>query len=224
MRGPNVAAEALRSDDDNEFSEKDSEPFPATTLLRNSASGGLGAYFKSIAVQSPARRGGRPEYRARRHQDDTTGRPRTARQGFPVIKGSLTKREKVSPKIYGLHRAANTVLRPGICLRPSRPLRRKGAFDTHRGLPVYRKRQSAFLRAPARVGDVVKGAEREQAEFMWLSLNRREYAGRWVALDGGTLLAVGDSAREVYVAIANHRRPPLVTRVETEDEPYFAGW
>ena len=72
--------------------------------------------------------------------------------------------------------------------------------------------------------DAVNGAERERSEFRWLALNRQRYAGRWVALDGNTLLAVGDSAREVYAAIASHEGTPLVTRVEPEDEVYFAGW
>jgi antitoxin (DNA-binding transcriptional repressor) of toxin-antitoxin stability system len=78
--------------------------------------------------------------------------------------------------------------------------------------------------APAAPGDTVNSVGRERTEFRWLALNRERYAGRWVALDGDQLLAVGDSAQEVYAAIANHRRTPLVTRVEPEDEVYFAGW
>jgi len=72
--------------------------------------------------------------------------------------------------------------------------------------------------------DIVNGAERERTEFRWLALNRERYAGRWVALYGDQLLAVGDSAQEVYAAITNRRQTPLVTRVEPEDEVYFAGW
>jgi antitoxin (DNA-binding transcriptional repressor) of toxin-antitoxin stability system len=78
--------------------------------------------------------------------------------------------------------------------------------------------------APVAREDTVNGAERERTEFRWLALNKQRYVGRWVALDGDRLLAVGDSAREVYVAIANHAQTPLVTRVESEDEAYFAGW
>jgi antitoxin (DNA-binding transcriptional repressor) of toxin-antitoxin stability system len=78
-------------------------------------------------------------------------------------------------------------------------------------------------RAPAALGDAVNGAERERTELRWLALNRERYAGRWVALDGDTLLAVGGSAQEVYAAVANHGRTPLVTRVEPEDEFSFAG-
>jgi len=84
--------------------------------------------------------------------------------------------------------------------------------------------QPVAVLLPAPLRDSVSGAERERTEFMWLALNRQRYAGRWVALDGDRLLAVGDSAQEVYAAIANHRQTPLVTRVETEDELYFAGW
>jgi len=84
--------------------------------------------------------------------------------------------------------------------------------------------QPVAILLPAPLRDPVRSAERELTEFEWLALNRQRYAGRWVALDGDELLAVGDSAREVYAAIANHERTPLVTRVEPEDEVYFAGW
>lgn len=78
--------------------------------------------------------------------------------------------------------------------------------------------------APQALGGSGNGLERERSEFRWLALNRKQYAGRWVALDGDTLLAVGHSAREVYVAVASYKGIPLVTRVEPEDDAYFAGW
>jgi antitoxin (DNA-binding transcriptional repressor) of toxin-antitoxin stability system len=90
----------------------------------------------------------------------------------------------------------------------------------HDAHPVAVLRPAAL----AGLGDAVNGAERERTEFRWLALNRERYAGRWVALDGDRLLAVGDSAREVYAAIASHPQTPLVTRVDPEDELYFAGW
>lgn len=68
------------------------------------------------------------------------------------------------------------------------------------------------------------GRDRTRLEFEWLAENRERYAGRWVALDGNSLLAVGDSGREVYAAVADHQGTPLVTRVESEEELYFAGW
>jgi antitoxin (DNA-binding transcriptional repressor) of toxin-antitoxin stability system len=58
------------------------------------------------------------------------------------------------------------------------------------------------------------GAERDRLELQWLALNRQRYSGRWVALEGDELLAVGDSAREVYAAVASHEGVPLVTHVE----------
>ena len=87
-------------------------------------------------------------------------------------------------------------------------------------------RPIAVLRpaASAAPGGAGNGGERARLEFQWLALNRQRYAGRWVALDGDRLLAVGDSAREVYAAIASHQGVPLVTRVESEDEAHFAGW
>jgi hypothetical protein len=57
-----------------------------------------------------------------------------------------------------------------------------------------------------------------------LETHREQFAGRWVALEGNALLAVGDSGREVYAAIAHHEGAPLVTRIEPEEQLPFAGW
>jgi hypothetical protein len=74
------------------------------------------------------------------------------------------------------------------------------------------------------VGDGTQEVERQMSELSWLETHREQFAGRWVALDGNTLLAVGNSAREVYAAITGNKGTPLVTYVERENEPYFAGW
>ncbi|MFZ0963363.1 MAG: DUF5678 domain-containing protein [Terriglobia bacterium] len=80
---------------------------------------------------------------------------------------------------------------------------------------------SSPLRA---LGDAPQEDERQMSEISWLETHREQYRGRWVALEGNALLAVGDSAREVYTAIARHEGAPLVTRVEPEDQLPFAGW
>lgn len=66
--------------------------------------------------------------------------------------------------------------------------------------------------------------ERANRELAWLSKNRHLYANRWIALDGDTLLAVGNSAREVYAATAGYDGTPLVIQVEPLEEANFAGW
>ena len=96
------------------------------------------------------------------------------------------------------------------------------------GLDTYiqsllQKQTGQFPEARTR-GDASSPAEGELSELRWLALNRQRYAGQWVALEGDALLAVGDSAREVYAAIASHPGTPLVTRVEPEEQVPFAGW
>jgi len=66
--------------------------------------------------------------------------------------------------------------------------------------------------------------ERTERELAWLSANRHLYANRWIALDGDTLLAVADTAREVFAAVAGHPRVPLVIQVEPPEGANFAGW
>lgn len=60
-------------------------------------------------------------------------------------------------------------------------------------------------------------------EAAWITANRIQFTGRWVALLGGTLLAVGDSAREVFQATARTVPTPLIIRVDQDALP-FAGW
>jgi antitoxin (DNA-binding transcriptional repressor) of toxin-antitoxin stability system len=60
-------------------------------------------------------------------------------------------------------------------------------------------------------------------EIAWIAANRATFVGRWVALSGAKLLAVGDSAREVSQATAQANPRPLIHRVREELLP-FAGW
>src|SRR6185437_9279562 len=60
-------------------------------------------------------------------------------------------------------------------------------------------------------------------EKRWLAENRQRFSGRWIALEGQTLLASGDTAKEVFSRVAGQARPPLVIRVEDHKHP-FARW
>lgn len=60
-------------------------------------------------------------------------------------------------------------------------------------------------------------------ERQWLSLNRKQYVGKWIALQGDQLLAVDDKSSEVFAAVSQLPEPPLVIKVEAEELP-FAGW
>lgn len=68
--------------------------------------------------------------------------------------------------------------------------------------------------------------DRSNSSLHWLNANRTNYLGRWVALDGDRLVAVGSTAREVYdgakeVGIA----VPFVELVtEEEMSPFIGGW
>ncbi len=84
--------------------------------------------------------------------------------------------------------------------------------------------QTSRFSAPQAEEGASQPADSELAELRWLALNGQCYAGHWVALEGDTLLAVGDSAQEVYAIIGSHEGTPLVTRVEPEEQLPFAGW
>jgi len=62
-------------------------------------------------------------------------------------------------------------------------------------------------------------------EQEWLREHGPEYAGRWVALEGRELVALGTTAREVIngaKALGYHQ--PLVVRVPIPSDAPFAGW
>lgn len=62
-------------------------------------------------------------------------------------------------------------------------------------------------------------------ERRWLDENSKQFAGKWVALLGGKLIASGDSAQEVYCkAEVEGVTFPLVVKVPFGEELPFAGW
>ena len=121
------------------------------------------------------------------------------------------------------------------------PSPKSGALLDDSGIQLKYPAARVTIRREARHGEVAAGiralaeisearrravamAELARREFRWLSENRRQYAHRWVALDGDRLLVVGDTAREVYAAIADYPGTPLVTQVEPTEEVHFGGW
>ncbi|MBL8218686.1 MAG: hypothetical protein JNL62_05635 [Bryobacterales bacterium] len=60
-------------------------------------------------------------------------------------------------------------------------------------------------------------------ERKWLRQHRQSYAGKWVALEGNELLAVGETAREVFAQVRGRSEPAFVVQIEDEEQP-FAGW
>ena len=62
-------------------------------------------------------------------------------------------------------------------------------------------------------------------EFQWLKEHKHEHAGKWVAVEGDTLVSVGDNAKEVYAAArAAGVRAPLVDFISPIDDLPFGGW
>ena len=58
----------------------------------------------------------------------------------------------------------------------------------------------------------------------WLEQNGEMYMGQWVALSGGTLVAVGESGKAVFTAArAAGVKRPLVLRLTPKGNP-FGGW
>ena len=58
----------------------------------------------------------------------------------------------------------------------------------------------------------------------WLDQHSGEYVGRWVALDGANLIAVGDVGKAVFdKAIAAGVKCPFLLRITAKGLP-SAGW
>ena len=62
-------------------------------------------------------------------------------------------------------------------------------------------------------------------EFLWLANQSGPYAGQWVALDGGRLVAHGTELATVSAAArAAGVDRPLLTHLPPEGELPFGGW
>lgn len=62
-------------------------------------------------------------------------------------------------------------------------------------------------------------------EMNWLEEHANEFANKWVALNGDTLIACGETSKEVYTAAdAAAIERPFVVQVEDPNELPFAGW
>ena len=71
-------------------------------------------------------------------------------------------------------------------------------------------------------GSPAKDRSREQE---WLAVHREQYAGQWVALDGGKLLSHGPNLRQVVDAAQQAGiKDALVARVEPFDAPPYVGF
>lgn len=62
-------------------------------------------------------------------------------------------------------------------------------------------------------------------ELRWIREHSVEYAGKWVALDGDTLIASGESAAGVFAAVDKQGvKRPYFVHLEPPDSLPFGGW
>ena len=83
--------------------------------------------------------------------------------------------------------------------------------------------RSTALKAPhfSETRDVRFGVSEQE----WLRNHWAEHVGRWVAIEGGRLLAEADTAREALEsARASGYRSPFLIHVTAPDELPFGGW
>jgi len=95
--------------------------------------------------------------------------------------------------------------------------------DNGTGIDVYLCRARMAVEKLAQSQERALRSRQFQEETEWLAENKNRFSGQWIALQGRRLLAVGTTAREVFLKVANETAPPLVILVDREDPP-FAGW
>ena len=74
-----------------------------------------------------------------------------------------------------------------------------------------------------RVGEVVDKLIQFRRSREWLDENRAAYSGKWVALDGDSLIIADADAKAVFAAVRGRSRPAMVKRIEYE-EIHMGGW
>jgi hypothetical protein len=86
-------------------------------------------------------------------------------------------------------------------------------------------RRSASPQISEQNGGKLSAMSSRWLEQAWLKQHHAEYAGAWVALEGGNLVAQGSSARQVLEAAkAKGYQQPLVVHVPCEPQLPFGGW
>jgi hypothetical protein len=90
-------------------------------------------------------------------------------------------------------------------------------------IAVHLSQARLAIECLVRFGQRAQRERQHDEEMSWLAGNRNRFAGRWIALDGDRLLAVGRTSKEVFSAVADHTPPPLVIQIEESELP-FAGW
>lgn len=82
-------------------------------------------------------------------------------------------------------------------------------------------------RKPRRVEiDWQERNEKFHLALRWIDEHRQEFLGKWVCLDGETLVSYGEDAKKVYAeAKAKGIKIPFIEQVrEKETSPYWGGW
>jgi hypothetical protein len=110
--------------------------------------------------------------------------------------------------------------RYGTLLNLPMPPERTGSARVTGSSPAVAQRVFEQLAALRRDREMYRQA---QDEIAWITENRLRFNGRWIALSGRNLLAVGDSAMEVFRETEHLIPPPLVVKLDEESLP-FSGW
>ena len=97
-----------------------------------------------------------------------------------------------------------------------------GEKVSHKAWRISNRDLEAFVSPSPRPAPLLRTRSMEQE---WLRRHGPEYAGHWVALQGGNLIADGTSARGVlHVAQKQGFAQPLIVHVPAEPELPFGGW
>jgi predicted DNA-binding antitoxin AbrB/MazE fold protein len=124
-------------------------------------------------------------------------------------------------KTFGFHefcmiRQLDAVYEHGV-LRPLEPL----ALPENHLVRLTLEDQAS----PQNVAVVDVPVNHRREEFQWLAQESGRYAGQWVALDGGRLVAHGNDLASVSAAArAAGVDRPLLTHLAPEGELPFGGW
>ncbi len=104
--------------------------------------------------------------------------------------------------------------------------KKTGEIISHTSIDELREKALALINSyekkeTERSHEIAKWIEEQR----WLKDHRKEYGGRWVALNGYSLISSSSNPREVFEeARKSGIKLPLIVRVEPLDELPFAGW
>jgi len=147
-------------------------------------------------------------------QSDLTARKVTAftvPDAYPEVSPTLTFTKQARSAKVAIEQIKDLISQGRLSEAHEHSIRAQNDFLGHPTITRLHR-----ITAPPSVSRTLLARPSREREYQWLATHRENYIGKWVALDGATLLATADSVRALMKEIEKIplARTPLVHKID----------